>query len=219
MKCSKAKKFINDYVDNRLEDDQVLILESHLQGCKDCRDLLGDMEAIVNNAKELGNLNPSEDLWNTVKRQVLKKNREGRTHRKVFSGNFFLFPRVPAFALSTLLAIMILIPLLYYVFPHRPNTNIDPDRTALINYKKAEQEYQSAIEALDKAIEARKTRVNPELMAVFKRNLAIIDESIRSCKESIRKTPELLEANRLLLICYRKKVELLNEIKDIAMQS
>ena len=113
----------------------------------------------------------------------------------------------------------ILIPLLYYGLPHIGKTNNYPDSIAIKNLKIAEQQYQSAIEALSRTIETQNTKLNPELMAVFKKNLAIIDESIRICKKSIEKSPEIRETNKLLLICYRKKIELLTEIKDITMQS
>lgn len=219
MKCSMAQKLINDYVDNLLEAGQAGRLESHLDRCADCREYLIDMRYIANNARGLEAPDPSDDLWPVIKRQVLKNNRNTLMQRKGLFRNLLIFPRGPAFALGTLLAVMILIPLLYYGLPHIGKTNNYPDSIAIKNLKIAEQQYQSAIEALSRTIETQNTKLNPELMAVFKKNLAIIDESIRICKKSMDNTPGILETNRLLLICYRKKIELLNDIKDIAMQS
>ena len=219
MKCSKAQKLINDHVNNLLDANLVQVLESHLESCASCRDLFLDMEAIINNAGELDNPDPSEDLWPVIKRQVLKKSREVQMHEKSFFGNFTLYSRGPAFALSTLLVIMLLIPILYYSLPHLRNTGIHIDQPALSGFQIAEQQYQSAIEALDRAIGKQYEKLDPELMAVFNKNLAIIDESIRICKESIDNSAKAQETDKLLLICYRKKIELLNEIKEIAMQS
>ena len=97
------------------------------------------------------------------------------------------------------------------------NVNNNPEKTALISYKIAEQQYQSAIEALGQVLETHEAKLKPELLAVFKNNLSIIDDSIRICKKSIEKSPDTRETDKLLLICYRKKLELLSEMKDITM--
>ena len=123
-----------------------------------------------------------------------------------------------SFALSTLLAVIILIPLVYYGFFNTGIRNNDQERIALEHFRLAEQHYQSAIEALDRAIEGQDFELSPELTAVFKKNIEIINDSIRICKAAVEEDPENPEANKLLLICYTKKIELLNEIKDIAIQ-
>ena len=219
MKCIKAQKFISDYIDNLLEAGQVQRLERHLEKCAGCRDFLSDMESIVHNAKELDTLNPSDDLWPFIERELLKKNRHDHAQQKKSSWSFPLYAKGPAFALSTLLAIIVLVPLIYYGLPHMRNTNNDPGKSTVLNYQIAEQHYQSAIKALDQVIEVQESKLSPELLAVFKKNLAIIDDSIRICKESMEKSPETRETNKLLLICYRKKIELLTEIRDITMQT
>ena len=43
--------------------------------------------------------------------------------------------------------------------------------------------------------------------------------SIRICKASVGKSPGSRETNKLLLICYKKKIELLNEMKEITMRT
>jgi len=219
MKCSKAQRLISDHVDNLLETGQARDLKRHIQGCPACRDLLIDMGSIVNNAKELEPVLPSEDLWPAVKKQVFKENRNGRLRVKGIFQDFFIRSRRPAFALSTLMAVIILITLIYYIVPRFGIVKNDPERNAMIHFRMAEKHYQSAIESLDRAIEARAVELSPELDAVFKKNLEIIDDSIRICKAAVEQHPENPEANKLLLVCYRKKIELLNEIKDIAVQT
>ena len=218
MKCSKTQRLINDHVDNLLDDEQVRMLKKHLENCANCRSIFNDLVSLVNNATELESLDPSDELWPAIRRQVLKKNREVNVP-KINLWSFPYFSRGPKLALSTLLVILILIPVFYYTLPNLRNRINSPGENELIYFAAAEQQYQSAIEDMDRVIEARYARLNPELAAVFKKNLAIIDESIRICKKSMDKYPAKLETNKLLLICYRKKIELLNEIKDISMQS
>ena len=219
MKCSKARKLINDNIDNLLESGQVRKLENHLDGCAACRVFHSDMKSIIAGAKKLEALNPSDGLWSDIEREIHKRNRMARIQRKPLLPKFPLYSRSPVFAIGTLFGVLILIPLLFFVGPYLGDKNIDPGTPVLVNYNIAEQHYQSAIEALDQAISNQEKKLNPELLAVFKKNLAIIDDSIRICKKSIENSPDIRETNKLLLICYRKKIELLTEIKDITMQS
>lgn len=220
MKCSKAQRFISDYIDNLLDISRAEELENHLERCSRCRDLLDDMKSIVHNAKELNTCRTSADLWPEIEAGVLENNR--RMNNKItlrgFTDNFMWPSRGIGMAVSAVIILLIAAPLVYLGLPHNREGNKGQEITAMDHFKLAEQHYQSAIEALDNSIEAGKTKLSPELEAVFQRNLRIIDESIRVCKAAVEKHPDNPEANKLLLICYRKKIELLNEIKDISIE-
>lgn len=216
MKCSKAQRLINDYVDNLLDIKDIRSLKNHLEECADCRDLLNDFGSIVDNAGSLSPVRPSGDSWPEIKREVLNRN---RAERKSFFNRFPVYSGGWSFALSTLLVVVILTPLIYYGFSHIGNSDSDHERAAVNHLEKAEQHYQAAIEALGKAIEGSNMELGPELASVFKENLEIIDNSIRVCKTAVEKHPDSTEARKFLLICYRKKVELLNEIKDLTMHA
>ena len=219
MKCSKAQRFINDYIDGLLKNKEVKLLEHHIKTCPDCRELLIDIKSIVDNAEVLDSMEPSGELWPVIRRQVLTKDRSGRAGAAHLFGNFFLYSRGRAFALSTFFAVVILAPLVYYIFSGVPVSNDNPEKIALNHFRIAEKHYQSAIAALDRAVEANGLELSPELETVFKKNLEIIDDSIRVCKAAVEKHPENPEAGRLLLICYTKKIELLNKMRDIAIQT
>ena len=219
MNCSKAQRLINDYIDNLLEPELAQRLESHLEKCADCKDLFLDLKSIVDNAVDPYSPTPTDDLWPVIKRQVLKKNREPLMNKNGLFRHFPMFSRGPAFALSALLVILLMAPVFYFGVRHFRNAPDGYEKNVSNNFQIAEQQYQSAITALNLAIVGRYEKINPELMAVFEKNLAIIDESIRICKESMDNSIYNRETNRLLLVCYRKKIELLNELKDIAIQS
>jgi hypothetical protein len=86
-------------------------------------------------------------------------------------------------------------------------------------FQEVDRHYQLAIEALNKAISEQNVELNPELAAVFEENLEIIDDAIRSFRIAMSEYPEDQEANEYLLICYRKKLELLGEMNDLMMKS
>lgn len=224
MRCSKAQVLINDHIDHLLDRRKVQKLEGHLQKCPRCRDLLAEMLSMVNKAKQLEMTPPSppyEDLWPAIRNKIEGKHRNAAIRlpeKRPFSG-FSLYPARLAYAVSTLLIAIILVSLFYYRFPFIRNEKNDLGENELDHFKVAEQHYQAAIETLDKAISDRSAKLSPELAAVFKTNLEIIDDSIRACQAVMGEHPENRVANAHLLICYRKKMELLNEIKNITMQS
>ena len=221
MRCSKAQILINDHIDHLLDDRKVQKLEGHLQKCPHCRDLHAEMLLMVNEAKQLEMIPPSEDLWPTIRDKIEEKHGKAfiRVPEKRPFFSFSLYPARLAYAVSILLAAIILVSLFYYGLPLIRNGRNDLDKKELDHLKVAEQNYQTAIITLDKAISDQNVKLSPELAAVFKTNLEIIDVSIRACKAAMGKHRENRMVNIHLLMCYRKKMELLNEIKNVMMQS
>ena len=221
MRCSKAQILINDHIDHLLDDRKVQKLEGHLQKCPRCRDLHAEMLLMVNEAKQLEMIPPSEDLWPTIRDKIEEKHGKAfiRVPEKRPFFSFSLYPARLAYAVSILLAAIILVSLFYYGLPLIRNGRNDLDKKELDHLKVAEQNYQTAIITLDKAISDQNVKLSPELATVFKTNLEIIDDSIRACQAAMGKHRENRVANLHLLMCYRKKMELLNEIKNVMMQS
>ena len=84
MKCTKAQRLINDYVDNLLTINDIRSLKDHLAECEECSELLNDFVNIVNDAQCMNDLTPSRDVWPEIKRGVANKKRAGKV-----LGNFF----------------------------------------------------------------------------------------------------------------------------------
>ena len=63
MRCRKAEKLINSYLDEGLDPRLGRALETHLAECAPCRALVGDLRGIVEEAAALGTPEPSTDLW------------------------------------------------------------------------------------------------------------------------------------------------------------
>ena len=221
MRCSKAQKLINDHVDHLLDNRKVQKLEGHLRKCTHCRDLLVEMRSMVSEAKQLEIIPLSEDLWPAIRNKIEEKHGAAvvrQPGKRPFFG-FSLYPVRLAYAISTLLAAVILVSLFYYGLPFIRNGKNDLNKKELDHLRVEEQNYQAAIIALDKAISDQNIKLSPELATVFKTNLGIIDDSIRACQAAMGKDRENRVANLHLLMCYRKKMELLNEIKNVMLQS
>jgi hypothetical protein len=221
MRCSQAQRLISDYIDGLLKKSKAKELERHMQQCMECSNLFVEMKSLVGEARDLKEVQPSDDVWISIKEHMTTRERKSPSQRdrKREISSFFRYPQGLAIASGAFLAIIIFTFLLYYGLPFSKKGSNDPARYALQHFEEAERHYQLAIDALVSTMPDYKEKLPPDLAAVFKENLAIIDNSIRVCQAAIQKHPGDKTANALLMACYRKKIELLNEIRDLAMRA
>ena len=220
MRCVKAQRLISDHIDKLLNGRQTQALEQHLKECTDCKELLDEMQMITREAKDMKSVLPSENLWSGIKSQI-DRNEQKSGNWVSEIGEFFrfsLYSRELAFSVSGLLAGLMLMTLFYYGTPFIQNDEDIPGQVASNQFKEMDHHYQLAIEALNQAISEQNVELSPELAAVFEKNLEIIDDAIRSFRIAMNEYPEDHEANEYLLICYRKKLELLGEMKTLMMR-
>jgi hypothetical protein len=221
MKCSQAQRLISDYIDGLLKESRVYELEKHIHNCVECSNLFDEMKSLVGEARNLKEIEPSDDVWLSIKQHVTSKDRKASSkrqeEREILS--FFRYPQGLAIASGALLAIMVFTFLLYYRLPFVNTNSNDPAQYALQQFEEAEKHYQLAIDALVRTMPDYKEKLPPDLAAVLKDNLVIIDNSIRICQTAIKEHPGDKAANALLMACYRKKIELLNEIRDLAIKA
>jgi hypothetical protein len=221
MRCAKAQRLISDHIDKLLNGRQTQALERHLSGCSACTELLNDMQMIAGEAKNMKSVLPSENLWAGIESQISRNDRKIKNWPNEI-GQFFrfsLYSRELAFSVSGLLAGLVLMTLFYYGTPFIQNDGNIPDQVTSNQFKEVDRHYQLAIAALNQAILKQNVELSPELTAVFEENLEIIDDAIQSFRTTMNEYPEDQEANEYLLICYRKKLELLGEMKDLMMRS
>ena len=225
MRCSKARKFISEYIDNNLDAKQRLLLENHLEGCPDCQQLLKDFQGITEKAKDLEKLTPSSRSWNKIKARLETEPQEVLTlqpqRRKRFKSLFFQ-PRLK-YVLVSALALAVIIGTVtvgLWVGKGKGVIGIDEMRKyTLAKLEEAERHYQLAIKALEEAVLAQKGNVDPQIVTVLQKNIKIINSSIISCQQAVQKEPENLAVRNYLLAAYMEKVDLLNEMMSIKKKS
>lgn len=221
MKCAKAQRLISNHTDKLLNGRQTHALGQHLKECPACTELLNEMRMIVREAKNMKSVLPSENLWAAIEGEIIRNEQKSRNDVDGI-GRFFQFSsysREWAFSMIGLLAGLVLMTLFYYGIPFIQNDKGIPGQIVSNQFKQVDLHYQLAIEALNQAISEQKVGLSPELTAVFEENLEIIDEAIRSFRTAMNEYPQDQEANEYLLICYKKKLELLGEMKELMMRS
>ena len=221
MKCSQAQRLMSDYMDGLLKESKAHKLEKHMHKCTDCSELFVEMKSLVGEARNLKKVEPPEDLWLSIKHHMTSRDRKAcsqQNEKREFL-SFFRYPQGPAIASSAILAIIVFTFLFYHGLPFINTESNDPSQYALQHFEEAEKHYQLAIDALIRTMPDYKEKLPPDLASVFKENLAIIDNSIRICQAALREHPGDKAANALLMACYRKKIELLNEIRGLASRA
>ena len=150
MKCSQANRLMSDYMDGLLKETKAYKLETHMRKCTDCSNLFVEMKSLVGEARNLKRVEPSEDVWLSIKHHMTTKGRKAyfqqKEKRDILS--FFRYPQGLAIASSALLAIIVFTFLFYHGLPFLKTESNDPAQQALLHFEEAEKHYQLAINAL-----------------------------------------------------------------------
>ncbi len=221
MKCREAQRLMSDDLDGLLRASEAQGLERHMHGCQVCSSLFVEMTSLVQEARNLKKFEPSEDVWRSIERHMTSKGRKAISppKEKPHVLGFSLFHKGVAMASGAFVLMMVVTFLLFHGLPFQNMESKDSAEYALKHFETAEKHYELAINALVRTIPDYQEKLPPDLAAVFTENLAIIDNSIRICQAAISAHPEDKAANALLMACYKKKMELLNDIRDLAMRA
>lgn len=218
MKCSKARKMINDYMDDNLDPKKNATLERHLESCPDCQMFLKDFQRIVKSAQELEDVSPSAQTWLKIKARLKA---EAQTvlapeiqKRKWFDFLFYQPKLKYAFSSALLLAVIVgavTMGIRYWKGREALWRN-DRQQYTLAKLEEAERHYRLAIKALAEAVSSQKESIDPQVAQIFRTNLEIVDASIKACKNAVLDEPENIEVRNYLLFVYREKLDLLDEM-------
>jgi len=225
MKCSKSRKFISDYIDDNLDAKDRLLIESHLDVCPDCQQLLKDFQGITEKAKGLEEISPSPQLWPKIKAKLESEPQEVITllpQRRKWLASLFYQPHLK-YALGSALMLLLIIGVVTLGLWFSRGKGVvgkdDMNGYTFAKLKEAERHYQLAIKALEEAVLAQEGEVDPLTVAVFRKNLEIINSSIISCQQALQEEPDDIETRNYLLVAYMEKVDLLNEMMNLKKKS
>jgi len=217
MKCSKAKKLINDYIDGQLSDRLNLQVEHHLENCAGCQKVLKDLQKIISAARNLDEHSPSAGTWMAIKHRLDAQKRPSEAYetQKKERIPFFSFSPALRYGLSAAFVMFILAGVVFFSFLYRNGRlgfHLKKDQQyALAKMEEAEHHYQSAIKALMEAVSVQEASIDPEVAEVFRHNLELIDASINACKQAVLQQPDSIDVQNYLLASYKKKKDLLDE--------
>jgi len=219
--CSRIRAKLDDHQDGTLAPEEKRAVESHLDQCPECAEVLAELGRLLNRASSLPkSISPPEDLWPGIERRIRAASAAGtggpgaRRDRPS--------PALWALAATALIAVSVGITLVLLRDPLPSGssvTHLAPSfagpRTELIAYMETETQYSKAREELHSIVRERRERLAPETRAVMDRNLAVIDRALRNLRAALDEDPSNRELLVLLKNTYRREQELLKRIKDL----
>jgi tetratricopeptide (TPR) repeat protein len=215
MRCTTAKKWISEYLDGDLDTQKTVELKEHLSGCAGCKELLGDLQQLVQSAQELPGPPERDVPWGKIQARL-----EGR---QLVSTPGYAKPQAAAlpkwgFALGTAMILLVAGAITLgprFLFQEKGISELEKQQFTLAKLAEAEEHYQAAIKALSEAVEAQNGNLDPVMAEVFQTNLEIINTSIMACKQAVLSDPEDMDSRRYLLAAYKQKANLLNKLMSI----
>lgn len=223
LSCGKARKWINESVDENLSAEKSQRLEEHVHGCESCRKLRDDFKAIREGAGTLEDQAPSDNVWNRIQRSMSTDRAVAQIPRPRKTWSLSLSPGLRPVLASGFAVILILAAVFFGLrqFGTQPSGDVlDPSRQfALSKLKEAEGHYTKAIEALSAAVSARKADFDPQILAVFQNNLQVVNQSIEACRQAVLSHPDDFDTRGYLLAVYQEKTDLLNELMALKDRS
>lgn len=220
MFCSQYKDAIQELADGTLGPVRRAELQTHLDGCDECRALAADLQKIRAAASTLGPMAPPDRVWRSVAEGLRREGRVSAAPRMRVRSVAAL-----AIAASLLIAVGASLYLLRGGVAGPPASggttavqsgtgnapavptvqSITEDLTA------ADRHYESAIGKLEEAVKSDDNTIDAQTAEILKKNLQVIDQAIAESRSALQSEPQNAPARESLFDALRKKVSLLQD--------
>lgn len=226
---------LSEYMDGDLTGEETAALETHLDECLACRDVLAGLREVARATAGLRDREPETDLWPDIRERI------GGTTVRVEAGADVVplvstrRPRRLSFSVPQLLAASIammavsggavwLATRTAATAPEQSMaqvTNVSGSFSAdaAILVSSVEQEYRQAITELERDFEARRDRLDPETVRVVEENLQVIDDAIAEARAALARDPANGYLFRHLDQTLTRKVDLLRRAASATVRS
>jgi len=219
---------LSEYVDGELDSEQTAALETHLEGCAECRRVLGELREVVERAGRLIDMPAAGDLWTGIAERIHAEGsgpaawpiarRAGRT-----SSSGRRQPRRVTFSLPQLAAAAVRLVALSAGVAWQAAGGAAARRAELATTaatgqtpagllpasRTASNDYEAAIAQLERVLAAGRQRLDTATVRTLDERLAIIDRAIDEAREALAADPSNAYLNRYLAGAIRRKLDLL----------
>ncbi len=229
MSCNDYRDAIAEFVDGSLDAAGRRALERHVEGCVDCRALVGDLKSIQAAAFTLQRHDPPAHAWEAIRARVAAEPVPDAR------GRLLAWPRTRmARGLWLAAAAAIIAATTVGIYPllekrrHQdavaittPATdNTDPIASIQAEFQAAEEHYDKAIRGLEQIAKTDSGDLDPQVAAVLQKNLQVIDRAIGESRAALKSQPassdaqdSLFDAMRTKVAVLQQTVELINEMR------
>lgn len=199
--CDQFMEMLEPWMEGERHPDAA----AHLGGCRRCRAVLADFEAIQATSRELAQVevDPPEHLWVALRAQLEAEELIRRRGARNWLG--FAFPTLPVPALAGAYAALLLAAgLLLGTQVRSLNEVVWLDHTQV-----ASAALDTQLNAVELGAVSGLHEHNPDVTATLNENLVMVDKYISLCKKSVHDEPQNEMARDYLYGAYQQKAELL----------
>ena len=216
---------LSEYLDDELPEGERITLEAHLQGCRECSEVLADLLAVVRRARLLENKPPELDLWPGIAQRI------GSTattptvdlaSRRVSRRWSFSLPQLAAAGIALMAVSGGSVWFLSGASGARqqpvshpvalaPSSNPPAINAVAVRRGTATQSYAVAVADLEQVLANGRGQLDSTTIRVIEQNLAAIDKAIAQAQQALNADPANLYLNTHLAETMRRKLDLLRQ--------
>jgi hypothetical protein len=206
MTCTEFEKYLPDLIDGETRSENA----AHLKECAACAELVSDLQAICNEARNLeAACEPSPRVWANIQRTL---EAEGLIRPALQPGGVLSESRPRSLAAWLLpLTALIVLGVGALVYSNRPKTS--PLTTNNISVSKPPVVTPKANQPDDADDEQLLSEVAPSMRATYADNLRSVNAFIQDAQDDLKQNPDDDDARHFLMEAYEQK----ESVYDLAM--
>ncbi len=216
MNCEQVREQMDDYLGGYLEAADRKAVESHAATCADCRASLKELQALLQQARQLGpGVSPDRNLWPGILEQIDESRARSWSH----TNRSWM-------ALAAVLALaVLLLPYLLRQQPAKPGVRVEADATnsmkvdaaalARVDLARSEDRVLLVRRDLVEAIEIRRDLLGPEASQSVEESLLVLDQAVADIQQALEENPDDRRLRLLLAAKYQHEVRLLQRVSRV----
>jgi putative zinc finger protein len=228
---------LSEYLDGELTPEEQAAVESHLQGCPACTEVLNDLKRVVARAQAIEPRPPQADLWRAVAARIEAGGASRVTPFRAPAARRFAFT-LPQLAAASLLIAAMSGGLAWSLADRAAKASRAVSRDAAVSapvdprpvddafvradvetVSLADAQYDAAVVDLERALKQGRGRLDPATIATVEHNLETIDQAIQQAREALAGDPANTYLSGHLIEARRRKLDLLRRAAALTSES
>jgi anti-sigma factor (TIGR02949 family) len=208
MKCSDFTSHIEEYLDDRLSDEDAEAIRKHIAECPACAEEAGAVKDLRQRAGRLPrSLDPPQDLWPGIATKIAAE--------RVVRGRFGRRALMAAAAVALIAGSVVTAYLVgrgqaVTTVENRQMLETGPSEIVLASFQElGVSDYLVTRSTLFGALDARRDDLSPETLEVLMANLKVIDDAMGKIAEALGEEPGNEFLMKQLAAAYRRQINLL----------
>jgi hypothetical protein len=205
---------LSAYADGELHPAEREAMERHLGGCRECRQALSEIKAVVQWAPNYQGLAPSRDLWQDVETSLGTRPISTAPAKRAAWPGRRITVRAPLLAAAAVLLVLFGAIVTRLLSSRGTESELaTPLRPArawnVVTANATNRQYDAGIAELESILASNDTALDPETLRVIRESLATIDKAINDARAAIAQDSTNDYLNASIAHNMRRKLDIL----------